>query len=110
MSAGLTLLLMSGILLPEEALAGFANQGMLTVAVLNIVVSGQSYERGHGTLCRHHHGGCVSLFRYAHRLSDQSDDIQRGWLPVWEFVRIGVSLTLLVGLVTVGLVPLIWEF
>ncbi len=40
MSAGLTLLLVSGVLLPQEALAGFANQGMLTVAVLYIVVSG----------------------------------------------------------------------
>ena len=40
MSAGLTLLLVSGVLLPEEALAGFANQGMLTVAVLYIVVRG----------------------------------------------------------------------
>jgi di/tricarboxylate transporter len=27
-----------------------------------------------------------------------------------DFVRIGVPLTLLVGLVTVGLVPLIWAF
>ena len=40
MSAGLTLLLVSGVLLPREALAGFANQGMLTVAVLYIVVRG----------------------------------------------------------------------
>jgi len=40
MSAGLTVLLVSGVLLPREALAGFANQGMLTVAVLYIVVSG----------------------------------------------------------------------
>jgi len=40
MSAGLTVLLVSGILLPEEALAGFSNQGMLTVAVLYVVVSG----------------------------------------------------------------------
>ena len=40
MSAGLTVLLVSGVLLPVEALAGFANQGMLTVAVLYIVVSG----------------------------------------------------------------------
>ena len=62
MSAGLTLLLLSGILLPEEALAGFADQGMLTVDVFNVVVSGQSYERGHGTLCRHHHGGCSACF------------------------------------------------
>ena len=40
MSAGLTLLLVSGVLLPGEALAGFSNQGMLTVAVLYVVVSG----------------------------------------------------------------------
>ena len=40
LSAGLTLLLLSGVLLPEEALAGFSNQGMLTVAVLYVVVSG----------------------------------------------------------------------
>ncbi len=40
MSAGLTLLLLSGVLLPAEALSGFANQGMLTVAVLYVVVSG----------------------------------------------------------------------
>ena len=40
MSAGLTILLVTGVLLPEEALAGFANQGMLTVAVLYVVVSG----------------------------------------------------------------------
>jgi len=40
MSAGLTLLLISGVLVPAEALAGFSNQGMLTVAVLYIVVRG----------------------------------------------------------------------
>ncbi len=40
MSAGLTLLLVFEILTPEEALAGFANEGMLTVAVLYIVVAG----------------------------------------------------------------------
>ncbi len=40
MSAGLTVLLVSGVLSPGEALAGFANQGMLTVAVLYVVVSG----------------------------------------------------------------------
>jgi len=40
MTAGLTVLLVSGVLLPQEALAGFANQGMLTVAVLYVVVSG----------------------------------------------------------------------
>jgi len=40
MAAGLTVLLLSGVLLPGEALAGFANQGMLTVAVLYVVISG----------------------------------------------------------------------
>ena len=40
MCAGLTLLLVTGVLTPVEALAGFSNQGMLTVAVLYVVVSG----------------------------------------------------------------------
>jgi di/tricarboxylate transporter len=39
-SGALTLLLVTGILTPTEALAGFANPGMLTVAVLYVVVSG----------------------------------------------------------------------
>jgi di/tricarboxylate transporter len=39
-SAGLTLLLLFGIITPSEALAGFSNEGMLTVAVLYVVVSG----------------------------------------------------------------------
>ena len=37
---GLTLLLVSGIVTPAQALAGLANEGMVTVAVLYIVVSG----------------------------------------------------------------------
>ena len=37
---GLTLLLVSGVLSPEEALAGLANPGMVTVGVLFVVVSG----------------------------------------------------------------------
>ncbi|MBN2887058.1 MAG: SLC13 family permease [Chromatiaceae bacterium] len=39
-SGALTLLLVSGVLTPAEALAGFANPGMLTVGVLYVVVSG----------------------------------------------------------------------
>ncbi|NKN33674.1 SLC13 family permease [Marichromatium bheemlicum] len=39
-SGALTLLLVSGVLTAEEALAGFANPGMLTVGVLYVVVSG----------------------------------------------------------------------
>jgi di/tricarboxylate transporter len=39
-SGALTLLLVTGILTPAEALAGFSNPGMLTVAALYVVVSG----------------------------------------------------------------------
>jgi di/tricarboxylate transporter len=38
--AGLTLLLLSGIITPTEALIGFSNEGMATVAVLYIVITG----------------------------------------------------------------------
>lgn len=37
---GLTILLVSGILSPEQALSGMANPGMVTVGVLYVVVSG----------------------------------------------------------------------
>jgi di/tricarboxylate transporter len=40
MTMGLTILLVSGVLSPAEALAGFSNEGMLTVAVLYVVVAG----------------------------------------------------------------------
>ena len=39
-TAGLTLLLVAGIVTPQEGLAGFSNEGMLTVAVLYVVVTG----------------------------------------------------------------------
>ena len=42
MMGGLTLLLVSGILTPHEALAGLSNEGLATVAVLYIVVTGLS--------------------------------------------------------------------
>jgi di/tricarboxylate transporter len=38
--AGLTLLLLSGVINPGEALSGFSNEGMVTVAVLYVVISG----------------------------------------------------------------------
>lgn len=53
MSAGLTLLLVSGVLLPGEALAGFSNQGMLTVAVLYVVVSGLTETGAVGWIVQH---------------------------------------------------------
>ena len=42
-SAGLlylSLLLLAGVVSPQEGLAGFANEGMLTVAVLYVVAAG----------------------------------------------------------------------
>jgi len=39
-SAGLTLLILFDVLTPAEALIGFSNEGMLTVAVLYVVVTG----------------------------------------------------------------------
>ncbi len=39
-TAALTLLLVAGVVSPIEGLAGFANEGMLTVAVLYVVVTG----------------------------------------------------------------------
>ncbi len=39
-TGALTLLLVGGVLTPAEALAGFSNPGMLTVAVLYVVVTG----------------------------------------------------------------------
>ena len=39
--AGLTVLLVLNILSPAEALAGLANEGMVTVGVLFVVVAGQ---------------------------------------------------------------------
>ncbi len=40
MLGGLTLLLLAGVLSPEQALSGLANEGMVTVAVLYVVVTG----------------------------------------------------------------------
>ncbi len=50
MMAGLTLLLIAGILTPKQALAGLANEGMITVAVLYIVVTGLRETGGIGWL------------------------------------------------------------
>ncbi len=38
--ASLSLLIISGILTPTEALAGFSNPGMITIAILYVIVSG----------------------------------------------------------------------
>lgn len=43
---GLTLLLVSGIISPSEALSGLSNEGMITVAVLYVVVAGVRQSGG----------------------------------------------------------------
>lgn len=40
LAAGVTLLLLAGIVTPQEALSGLANEGMVTVGVMYVVVSG----------------------------------------------------------------------
>jgi di/tricarboxylate transporter len=52
-TAGLTLLLLAGVLTPTQALAGFANEGMLTVAVLYVVVSGLTETGAVGWIVHH---------------------------------------------------------
>jgi di/tricarboxylate transporter len=48
MVGGLTLLLLAGVLSPEQALSGLANEGMVTVGVLYIVVAGLRETGGIG--------------------------------------------------------------
>jgi len=40
MMAGLTLLLVTGILTPTEALSGLSNEGMVTVGIMFVIVTG----------------------------------------------------------------------
>ena len=48
MVGGLTLLLLAGVLTPEQALSGLANEGMVTVGVLYVVVAGLRETGGIG--------------------------------------------------------------
>ncbi len=52
MMGGVTLLLLSGVLTTEEALTGLSNEGMVTVAVLYVVVSGLQATGGVGWIVR----------------------------------------------------------
>jgi len=52
MMGGLTLLLLTGILTPEESLSGLANEGMVTVGVLYVVVAGLRDTGGVGWIVR----------------------------------------------------------
>jgi len=50
LGAGLTVLLVAGILTPEDAFVGFSNQGVITVGVLYVVVAGLQETGGVGWL------------------------------------------------------------
>jgi len=52
MMGGLTLLLVTGVLSPAESLSGLANEGMVTVGVLYIVVAGLRDTGGVGWIVR----------------------------------------------------------
>jgi di/tricarboxylate transporter len=61
MLGGVTLLLLGGVLTPSEALAGLSNSGMVTVAVLYIVVAGLQETGGLGLLTQRFLGRPRSL-------------------------------------------------
>jgi len=52
MVGGLTLLLLAGVLSPEQALSGLANEGMVTVGVLYVVVAGLRETGGIGWIVK----------------------------------------------------------
>ena len=45
LTGGLTALLAFGVLTPKDALAGFANEGILTIGVLFMVAAGSARDR-----------------------------------------------------------------
>ena len=63
MMAGLGVLLISGVLSPEQALAGLANEGMVTVAVLYVVVTGIKETGGLAWIVQNLLGKPVSMSR-----------------------------------------------
>ncbi len=66
--AGVSLLLLTGILSPEGALAGLANEGVVTVGVLYVVVAGLSETGGVNWLGQRLFGRPRSLSRAQFRL------------------------------------------
>jgi di/tricarboxylate transporter len=59
--AGITLLLLTGVITPIEALVGFSNEGMATVAVLYIVITGFRETGGIGWIVQSVLGTARSL-------------------------------------------------
>jgi len=66
--AGLTVLLVAGILAPSQAFAGLANEGLLTVAVLYVIVAGVEDTGGIRWLVQHVLGRPRSLYHAQTRL------------------------------------------
>jgi di/tricarboxylate transporter len=66
--AGVVLLLLAGVLTPEQALGGMASKGMLTVAALYVVVAGLQQTGGIAWVSRHVLGQPKSLWQAQMRL------------------------------------------
>ncbi|MDZ7828907.1 MAG: SLC13 family permease [Halofilum sp. (in: g-proteobacteria)] len=66
--AGLTVLLVAGILTPAQAFAGLTNEGLLTVAVLYVIVAGVEDTGGIRWLVQHVLGRPRSLYHAQARL------------------------------------------
>lgn len=59
--SGLTILILTGLVSPESALSGFSNEGMITVAVLYVVVTGIRETGGIAYIANHLLGTTKSL-------------------------------------------------
>ncbi len=66
--AGVVVLLLAGVLAPEQALAGMASSGMITVAALYVVVAGIQQTGGIAWVSKHVLGSPTSLWRAQLRL------------------------------------------
>lgn len=66
--AGVVALLLAGVLTPEQALAGMASSGMITVAALYVVVAGIQQTGGIAWVSKHILGSPTSLWRAQLRL------------------------------------------
>jgi di/tricarboxylate transporter len=60
---GVVALLLAGVLTPEQALAGMASTGMITVAALYVVATGLQQTGGIAWFSRHVLGRPTSLWR-----------------------------------------------
>ena len=87
----LGVLVCSGILTPREAVIGFSNKGMLTVAILFVVAASSSF---------------------ATPISYQTNMIVYGpgGYRFSDFLKTGIPLNLLLWFVAVFIIPFFWNF